>query len=160
MKIIKFWETEVGNKDYKYQKKIFSINYPNEGKYVKKLEDKVKKILKIKYCVALPSGTSAMFVALKILNLKSYDEVIVPNITFAATANAVNLAGAKVILVDVNPETLNIDIKDLEKKISNRTRVIMQVHISGRSCDMTNIIKIAKRKKIKIIEDAAEAFYQ
>ena len=158
MKIIKFWETEGGNKDYKYQKKIFSINYPNEGKYVKKLEDKVKKILKIKYCVALPSGTSAMFVALKILNLKSYDEVIVPNITFAATANAVNLAGAKVILVDVNPETLNIDIKDLEKKISNRTRVIMPVHISGRSCDMTNIIKIAKRKKIKIIEDAAEAF--
>ena len=86
-----------------------------------------------------------MFVALKILNLKSDDEVIVPNITFAATANAVSMASAKVVLVDVNTETLNIDINDL-KKINKKTKVIMPVHISGRSCDMTNIIKIAKKK--------------
>ena len=99
-----------------------------------------------------------MFVALKILNLKSDDEVIVPNITFAATANAVSMAGAKVVLVDANTETLNIDIHDLKKKINKKTKVIMPVHISGRSCDMTNIIKIAKKKKIKVIEDAAEAF--
>ena len=158
MKKISFWETDVGNKDYKYQKKIFSLNYPNEGEYVKKLEDKVKKILQVKFCTALPSGTSAMFVALKILNLKSDDEVIVPNITFAATANAVSMASAKVVLVDVNTETLNIDINDLKKKINKKTKVIMPVHISGRSCDMTNIIKIAKKKKIKVIEDAAEAF--
>ncbi len=158
MKKISFWETDVGNKDYKYQKKIFSLNYPNEGEYVKKLEDKVKKILQVKFCIALPSGTSAMFVALKILNLKSDDEVIVPNITFAATANAVSMASAKVVLVDVNTETLNIDINDLKKKINKKTKVIMPVHISGRSCDMTNIIKIAKKKKIKVIEDAAEAF--
>ncbi len=158
MKKISFWETDVGNKDYKYQKKIFSLNYPNEGEYVKKLEDKVKKILQVKFCTALPSGTSAMFVALKILNLKSDDEVIVPNITFAATANAVSMAGAKVVLVDANTETLNIDIHDLKKKINKKTKVIMPVHISGRSCDMTNIIKIAKKKKIKVIEDAAEAF--
>lgn len=158
MKKIGFWETEVGNRDYKYQKKIFSINYPNEGLYVKKLEDQIKKILKIKYCIAMPSGTSAMFVALKILNLQKNDEVLVPNITFAATANAVSMAGAKVVLVDANPQTLNIDLKDLKKKINKKTKVIMPVHVSGRSCDMTNIIKLAKKRKIKIIEDAAEAF--
>ena len=70
MKKIGFWETDVGISDYKKQKKIFSKNYPNEGKYVKLLEKKIQKILKVKYCVALPSGTSALFVALKILNLK------------------------------------------------------------------------------------------
>ena len=158
MKKIGFWETEVGNRDYKYQKKIFSINYPNEGLYVKKLEDQIKKILKIKYCIAMPSGTSAMFVALKILNLQKNDEVLVPNITFAATANAVSMAGAKVVLVDANPQTLNIDLKDLKKKINKKTKVIMPVHVSGRSCDMTNIIKLAKKRKIKIIEDGRGLF--
>ena len=158
MQKINFWETDVGISDYKKQKKIFNINYPNEGEYVTLLESKIKKILKIKYCIALPSCTSALYISLKILNLKSTDEVIVPNITFAATANAVYMAGAKIILVDVDSKTLNIDIQDLKKKITKKTKVIIPVHVSGRGCDMKNIITLAKKNKIKIIEDAAEAF--
>ena len=158
MQKINFWETDVGINDYKKQKKIFKINYPNEGKYVTLLENKVKKILKTKYCIALPSCTSALYISLKILNLKSTDEVIVPNITFAATANAVYMAGAKINLVDVDLKTLNIDIEDLKKKINKNTKVIMPVHVSGRGCDMKSILRLARKNKIKIVEDAAEAF--
>ncbi len=158
MQKINFWETDVGINDYTKQKKVFNINYPNEGKYVNLLENKVKKILKTKYCIALPSCTSALYISLKILNLKSTDEVMVPNITFAATANAVYMAGAKIVLVDVDTKTLNIDIKDIKKKINKNTKVIIPVHVSGRGCDMKSIVNIANKNKIKIIEDAAEAF--
>ena len=158
MQKINFWETDVGIDDYKKQKKIFNINYPNEGEYVTLLENKVKKILKTKYCIALPSCTSALYISLKILNLKSTDEVIIPNITFAATANAVHMAGAKIVLVDVDVKTLNIDIQDLKKKINKKTKVIIPVHVSGRGCDMKSIKNLANKNKIKIVEDAAEAF--
>ena len=159
MKHINFWETDVGMDDYIYQKQVFKLNYPNEGKYVSLLENKVKEILKIKYCVALPSCTSALFVSLKILNLKPSDEVLVPNLTFAATANAVYMAGLKIKLVDINPRTLNISIDDLKNKITKKTKVIIPVHVSGRGCEMNEIKKIAKKNNIKIIEDAAEAFF-
>lgn len=159
MKKIQFWETDVGKKDYLKQKKVFYSNYPNEGKFVDLLEKKIEKLLKVKHAVALPSCTSALYVALKILNLKPKDEVIVPNITFAATANAVTMAGLKVKLVDINLETLNLDINDLKKKISKKTKVIMPVHVSGRGCEINKIKKLIKNKNIKIIEDAAEAFF-
>lgn len=158
MKSINFWDTDVGIKDYLSQKKVFLSNYPNEGKYVFKLENEVKKILKVKYCIALTSCTSALYVALKVLKIGNSDEVLVPNITFSATANAVFMSGAKIKLVDINPKTLNLDINDLKKKISNKTKAIIPVHVSGRACDMKSIKKIAKKKRIKIIEDAAEAF--
>jgi len=158
MKKINFWETDVGLHDYKKQKKIYEINYPNEGNYVNFLEKKIKKMLKSKYCLALPSCTSALYVALKILNLKKEDEVLIPNITFAATANAVYMAGAKIVLVDVSTKTLNIDLEDLRKKINKKTKVVIPVHVSGRSCDMKSILHLARKKKIKVIEDAAEAF--
>ena len=125
MKPIRFWETDVGLTDYHNQKKIFLSNFPNEGKYVTILEEKIKKFLNVKYCLALPNGTSALYIACKILNLNSKDEVLVPNITFPATANAVYMSGAKVVLVDVNTETLNMDTKDLIKKINKKTKAIM-----------------------------------
>ena len=158
MKPIRFWETDVGLADYHNQKKIFLSNFPNEGKYVTILEEKIKKFLNVKYCLALPNGTSALYISCKILNLNSKDEVLVPNITFPATANAVYMSGAKVVLVDVNTETLNMDTKDLIKKINKNTKAIMPVHVSGRSCDMKKIMTLAKKYNLRVIEDAAEAF--
>ena len=158
MKPIRFWETDVGLFDYKNQKKIFQSNFPNEGKYVTIFENKIKKALGVKYCLALTNGTSALYIACKILNLKSKDEVLVPNITFPATANAVFMSGAKVVLGDVNAQTLSMDTKDLIKKINKNTKAIMPVHVSGRSCDMQKIMAIAKKYNLYVIEDAAEAF--
>ena len=86
-------------------------NFPNEGVLTKKFEKKIKDILKIKYVVATTNGTSAIYLALKANGIGKGDEVIIPNITFPATANAVSMSGAKVRLCDVSPNNLLMDIK-------------------------------------------------
>ena len=108
------------------------------------LKNKISRILGAKYVVATTNGTSSIFLALKAINVQYGDEVIVPNITFPATANAVKLAGAKVILADVDKQNLLIDINDIKKKITKKTKAIIPVHISGRGCNLEEIIKIAK----------------
>lgn len=137
---------------------VLKSNFVNEGKQTKKFEDKICKLLNVKYAVCTTSGTTAIFLALKALGIKYNDEVIVPNITFPATSNAVKMAGGKPVLVDVNPSTLLIDEYSLIKKISKKTKFIVPVHISGRGSNIRNLIKICKKKSIKVIEDAAEAF--
>ena len=87
-----------------------------------KLSHKISKILKVKYATLTTSGSSALLLALKTLNIGHGDEVIVPNFTYQATANAVSLAGAKVVLIDVDPDNLLIDVKKLKKKISKKLR--------------------------------------
>ena len=138
--------------------KVLKSGFINQGIKTREFETKICNFLKIKYAVTTTSGTSAIFLALKAAGVKKNDEVIVPNITFPATANAVKLAGAKPMLVDVNPESLLINQKSLKKIISKKTKFIIPVHISGRGNNITNIVKICKKNSIKIIEDAAEAF--
>lgn len=142
----------------KLLKKVLLLNFPNEGKFVRDLEQKISKLLKVKYVVTATSGTSSIFLALKAVGIKRGDEVIVPNITFPATANAVKLLGAKVVLADINKKNLLLDLNDLKKKINRKTKAIIPVHVSGRGENIKEIIKLSKNKKIKIIEDAAEAF--
>ena len=139
-------------------KKVLTSNFPNEGKFARLFEKKISKLLKVKYVVTTTSGTISIFLALKALGIKKNDEVIVPNITFPATANAVELAGAKPILVDVNIDNLLINEKSLLNKITKKTKAIIPVHISGRGSNIKKILNISKRKKIHVIEDAAEAF--
>ena len=139
-------------------KKVLTKNFPNEGKLARLFEKKLSKLLKVKYVVATTSGTISIFLALKAIGVKKDDEVIVPNVTFPATANAVKLAGGKPVLVDINKKNLLIDEKSLKKKINKKTKVILPVHISGRGSNIKNILKIAKNKKIHVVEDAAEAF--
>tara|TARA_A100001015_G_C15015856_1_gene725470 strand:+ start:403 stop:1509 length:1107 start_codon:yes stop_codon:yes gene_type:complete len=160
MSQINFWDTQVGKKDLDFVKKSILLNYPNEGKFTKILENKIKKLLKVRYCLATPSCTLAIYLGLKSVGVGQKDEVLVPNLTFPATANAVLMSGAKVVLVDINPNTLNIDLKDLQKKINNKTKAIVPVHVTGRGCEVAGIKKIIKKKKKKIfiVEDAAEAF--
>ena len=139
-------------------KKVLKNNFPNEGNFTKLFEKKISKLLKVKYVVSATSGTVSIFLALKALGIKKGDEVIVPNITFPATANAVVLSGAKPVLVDINKDDLLINEKSLIKKINRRTKAIIPVHISGRGSNIKKILKIAKLKKIFVVEDAAEAF--
>ncbi len=139
-------------------KKILKENFPNEGKLVRSFEKKISTLLRVKYALTSTSGTTAIFLGLKALNLKPNDEVLVPNITFQATANAVSLAGFKPVLVDVNHTNNLICLKSLKKKITNKTKVIIPVHVSGRGNNIKEICKIAKKNKIDVIEDSAEAF--
>jgi perosamine synthetase len=138
-------------------KKILDDNFPNEGKLTKLFEKKLSSLLRVKYVVTATSGTISIFLALKAAGIKKNDEVIIPNITFPATANAVVLAGAKPILVDIDKNSLLINEKSLIKKINKKTKAIIPVHVSGRGSNIKNILKIAKNKKIFVIEDAAEA---
>ena len=137
---------------------VLKNNFPNEGKQTKEFEKKICNFLKVKYAATTTSGTTAIFLALKACGVKNNDEVIIPNITFPATANAVAMAGAKPVLVDINQKNLLIDEKALLKKITKKTKFLIPVHVSGRGKNIKNIVNICRKKSIKIIEDAAEAF--
>lgn len=109
------------------------------------------------YSVGLNSCTSALFLALIALDIKAGDEVIVPTWTFAATAQVIDWIGAKVVLCDIEEDSLNIDVQKAEKLITNKTKAIIPVHIAGFPCDMNSIAELAKKYNLKVIEDAAHA---
>tara|TARA_B000000557_G_scaffold196179_1_gene161505 strand:+ start:1298 stop:2536 length:1239 start_codon:yes stop_codon:yes gene_type:complete len=110
-----------------------------------------------KHCISLHSGTSALWVALKAAGVKKGDEVILPAYTFIATASAVILSNAIPVFCDIQIETGNLDPEDLNSKISERTKVIIPVHVGGSPADMNSILKVASDKNIAVIEDAAQA---
>ena len=126
-------------------------------KNVSRFEQKICKILGVKYCVSVNSGTDALLFALSQVGLKKGDEVITPSHTYVASVSAIDHVGAVPIFVDI-ADDFNIDPNLIEKKITKKTKAIMVVHLNGRCCNMNPIIKIAKKYKLKIIEDAAQGF--
>lgn len=127
------------------------------GQEVKEFEDSFAKYCGGKFGVGVNSGTDALFLSLLSLGIKKGDEVIVPVFTFIATASAVSYTGAKPIFVDIEEETYNIDVKKIEKAITKRTKAIIPVHLYGHAVDMEPLLKIARRRNIKVIEDCAQA---
>jgi dTDP-3-amino-2,3,6-trideoxy-4-keto-D-glucose/dTDP-3-amino-3,4,6-trideoxy-alpha-D-glucose/dTDP-2,6-dideoxy-D-kanosamine transaminase len=126
------------------------------GSNLKSFENNFIKKYKSKYGVAVGSGTDALLISLMSLNIKRGDEVITAANTAVATISAIVSSGAKPILVDINDDYL-IDINKIEKKITKKTRVIIPVHLYGQPCDIDKIVKIAKKYKLKVIEDCAQA---
>lgn len=157
-KKIPWWMPEIGPKEYDLLKKVLDNNFTNQGPMTELLEKKVCELLYVKYAVATTSGTVALFLALKAAGVGKGDEVIVPDVTFIATANAVTLCGAKVVLVDIDPHTLMIDTEKFKRAITKKTKAVIPVHISGRPASMKEILHIAKESGISVVEDAAEAF--
>ena len=104
------------------------------------------------------SGTAALDMALLLCDLSPGDEVILPSYTFSSTANAPVLAGAKLVFVDIRPDTMNVDENKIEQAITNRTKVIIVVHYAGVACEMDTIMEIAKKYNLKVVEDAAQGF--
>lgn len=140
--------------------KALKSKWVTRGKYVQEFEEKFAAIFGMKYAVAVSSGTDADALACATLydfGAKRSDEIIVPALTFVATASAVLQAGFKPVFVDVKRETLNIDVDKIEKAITKRTRAIMPVHLMGKPAQMDKIMKIAKKHKLFVIEDTAEA---
>ena len=123
---------------------------------VGKFETKFTNYVKCKNSLAVNSGTSALHLALSIANIKE-KEVILPSLSFVSTANAILYNGGKPIFVDVEPDTLCINISEVEKKISKQTAAIIPVHFGGFPCDLHRLKNITKKLDIKIIEDAAHA---
>ncbi len=132
----------------------------SEGPFIKKFEEKFSNINNRKYGVAVCNGTAALEIAVQSLGIGNGDEVIMPAFTIISCASAIIKAGAKPVLVDVDLHTWNIDVTQIEKKINKKTKAIMVVHTYGLPVDMNPVIKLAKKYKLKIIEDAAEAHGQ
>ncbi len=127
------------------------------GKKTIEFENKFKDYIGSKNAIAVNSCTAALHLALKVIGLKKGDEVIVPTTTFVATAEVVNYFNAKPILVDIEPDTHLIDISKIEEKITSKTKAIIPVHFSGQPADMNEILDIAKKHNLYVIEDAAHA---
>ncbi len=157
LKKIPWWIPQVGKKEYKWILQALDTNYPNQGPLTERFEKEIEKLLSVRHAVATNSGTIAIFLALKACGVEEGDEVIVPDVTFIATANAARLAGAKVVLVDVNPRTLMLEPAAFRRAITKRTKAVVPVHISGRAAPMASILAIARNRHIRVVEDAAEA---
>ena len=127
------------------------------GEYVEKFEKMFCEYCDTKYSLTTSNGTVALHLALAALGINQEDEVIVPDFTFVATANAVKYLGAKVITVDIDEETYCISPKAIEKAITSKTKAIVPVHLYGHPANMDEINKIAKNNNVFVIEDAAEA---
>lgn len=129
----------------------------SSGKYVSLFEEKFSRYCGKQYGIATTNGTTALHLALAAAGIGSGDEVIMATFTIASPAFAVIYCGAKPVFVDVESDTWNIDPEKIEKKITKKTKAIIPVHIYGHPCNMTAVMRIARKHKLLVIEDAAEA---
>lgn len=129
----------------------------SQGAYIERFEREFADFCGVRHCVAVSNGTVAIHLALKVLNIGRGDEVIVPDLTFVATANAVVLAEATPVIADVRPSDWCLDPESVESLITPRTRAIIPVHLYGHPAAMDELRTLAQKHKLKIIEDAAEA---
>lgn len=127
------------------------------GPKVRSFEGEMAKYLGVVHAVGVASGTDALHLALRACGIGSGDEVITTPFTFVATAEVINLCGAKPVFVDIDPKTYNIDVAKIKKKISKKTKAIIPVHLYGQPCDMDEIMALARKHHLKVIEDCAQA---
>jgi dTDP-4-amino-4,6-dideoxygalactose transaminase len=157
------WKIALSDLNFdQHERKVVSQVIQNRwltmGEMVKKLERNFANFLGVKHAIAVSSGTAALHLALRALNIKTEDEILVPSLSFVASANAILYVGAKPVFVDITGlSDLNISCNYLENKITPKTKAIMVVHYGGYLADMERIKKIAKKHNLFVIEDAAHA---
>jgi dTDP-4-amino-4,6-dideoxygalactose transaminase len=127
------------------------------GPEVKRLEKQIAEYLGVAHAVGLNSGTDALYLALRAVNVEPGDEVITTPFTFIATTEAIGAVGAIPVFVDIDPITFNLDISQIEAKITPRTKAILPVHLFGQPCDMGKVMEIARKHDLRVIEDCAQA---
>jgi len=154
--MIPYSRQEIGDDDVRAVSKVLRSAFLTQGPAIKEFEDSLTKYTSARYCVAFSSGTAALHGAYHAAGIGSGDEVIVPGLTFAATANAALYLRAKPVFADINPETGNIDVRDVEKKITKKTKMIVPVDYAGLPVDLYALRRLAKKHRLIIIEDAAQ----
>ncbi|QXM05175.1 UDP-4-amino-4,6-dideoxy-N-acetyl-beta-L-altrosamine transaminase [Crassaminicella indica] len=137
--------------------KVLKGDYLTTGPNVREFEEKVAQYVGAKYAVAVSNGTAALHAACFAAGIQEGDEVITTPITFAASANCVLYQGAKPVFADIDPKTYNIDVKDIERKITDKTKAIIPVDFTGQAVDLDKIMELADRYNLTVIEDAAHA---
>lgn len=154
---LKIQNKRIGNEIYRVIVNLISETSFIRGKYVEEFEKNFAAFCEAKFCLGVGSGTDALFIALKALDVGIGDEVILPANSFIATSEAVTMTGARVVFVDCDPECYNIDLNLIESKITANTKAIIPVHLYGQSVDMTAISDLAKKHDLKIVQDCAQA---
>lgn len=149
-------EPWIDSNELHHLKRMVDSTYITEGTLTKEFEQLVKDQTGSKHAIAMTNGTAAMYCCLKSLGLKPGDEVIVPNMTFIATANSVIMAGGTPVFCDIEEASLCMDPKKIEELITEKTKVIIPVHLYGNSAKILEILEIAKKHNLKILEDAAQ----
>lgn len=156
-KFISYGKQTITKSDLRSVKKALKSEILTGGHYIDNFERKIAEYVGTRYAVAVSNGTAALHMAVDAAGIGPGDEVLVASMTFAASSNCVLYAGGKPVFVDIEKETLNIDLKDLEKKITSNTKAIIPVDFTGQSVDIDAITKIAKKHNLIVIEDAAHA---
>ncbi|AZO94020.1 DegT/DnrJ/EryC1/StrS family aminotransferase [Halocella sp. SP3-1] len=148
----------LGGNELEYVKRCVKTNWiSSQGQFVNQFEEEFSSYIGTQFGVATSNGTTALHLALEALGIKENDEVIVPDLTFVATINAVLYTGATPVLVDIDKDSWNIDYKKIESKINRKTKAIIPVHLYGQPCNMEKIMEIANKYNLYVIEDCAEA---
>jgi len=145
-----------GNEDKYVLNAMRSLQISGNGPYTKKCEKWFEEELKCKRALLVPSGTHALEMAALLIDVQPGDEIIMPSYTFVSTANAFALRGAKIVFVDIKPDTMNIDENLIEQAVTEKTRAICVVHYAGVACSMDKILEIARKYNLFVIEDAAQ----
>jgi perosamine synthetase len=154
---IPWWRPETGTEERDMVLGVLDSNYLNDGDVTTEFERRMAAALGARYGVAVTSGTAAIFLSLAAVGVRHGDEVVVPDVTFIATANAVTLTGATPVFVDIDPATLGMDPAAFERAITPRIKAVVPVHVSGRASAIERILDVANAHNIVVVEDAAEA---
>ena len=158
-KKIKFpaYEPWISDEDKKIVKKTLTQSMLTLGPQLEKFENDFCKYSKVKYAVAVSNCTAALHLSLMALGIKKDDEVIIPDLTFVADANAILACNAKPVIADINKENFFLSISNIKKNITKKTKAIIPVHIYGQVCNIEEILDVAKDNNLKVIEDCAHA---
>ena len=154
---VPFFVPSISELDKKVVLKAFAESQLTDGPKLRQFEKAFSKFTKSNYSVGVSNATAGLHLSLKALGIGQNDQVIVPDLTFAATANAVLMTGATPVIADVNLDDYNINTKSIEKNITKKTRAIIPVHFAGNPCDMDKIMRIAKNNNLNVVEDCAHA---
>ena len=149
--------TLTGNEQKHVLESINSLSISGDGQFTKQCHQWFEKILHCSKALLTTSCTHALEMSAILLDIQVGDEVIMPSYTFVSTANAFVLRGAKIIFVDIRPDTMNIDESKIEQAITDKTKVIVPVHYAGVACEMDTIIALANKYNLFVVEDAAQA---
>ena len=155
--MIQVFKPSLGERELNALRDVFASGWIGLGPKTAEFERKFAAFVGAKHAVAVNSATAALHLSCLVLGLGPGDEVLVPTITFVSTAHAPAYCGATPVFVDVDPQTLNIDLEDLERKITPRSRAVIPVHFGGHACPMDEIHNVVRRHCLAVIEDASHA---
>jgi len=157
--LIPFYQPSLNGNEKKYVNECLDTTWiSSRGRFVREFEDKFAEYIGVRHATSVCNGSVALHLALLALDIQPEDEIIVPTLTYIASVNAISHAGATPVFVDSLHSTWQLDPADVRKKITDKTRAIMAVHLYGHPCEMDELVRICREHDLLLIEDCAEAF--